>query len=576
MTYIYTPFVWPFVATVIMNLLMIVYVLKNPDRKGVVAFSLTMVFCSLWCVETVMVYSATSLEIKNFWAKAGFPTHSFGALAWLIMILQMTDQPYWANRKRVVVLSIIPTITMLLAWTNDLHGLVWQQAAINSDGTFTRIWGWWFWVHSVYSDGMSFFSVFLAAWFWRSKAPLYGRQFGCLTFSVLFVMVVNALYILGIWRGIDPTTVAWGIASLFVTRALFRNKLFDLVPIARNRIMESVADGIVVLDGENRIVDMNPAAQVIFDCNVAENIGRYAVEFFEQQPVLQELIIAEGTYAEFQSMRFQQERYYEIFCSPLKNERGIFLGKLLNIRDITGKKLAEQELLQKQQEIARQEERERMARDLHDNLGQILGFVNVQARAIREYLSQDQLDIAVRCLDRLTEVAQEAHKTVRKTILSMQGDMIPQVAGAADFFQAVDRQVNLFVQGFGLAAEIDYAGAQNFVLHDSRMYGQILNILKEAMNNIVKHSQARSMKIVFREKDNTLRLSVTDNGCGFDTKFAGLAYANRYGLLFMKERAAELGGCCQIRSTVGQGTTVLLQIPTQPKRAIRQEFSALL
>ncbi|MEN6567387.1 MAG: histidine kinase N-terminal 7TM domain-containing protein [Veillonellales bacterium] len=70
----------------------------------------------------------------------------------------------------------------VLSWINDLHGLVWQQVAINSDGTFTWTWGRWFWVHAVYSDGMSFTSVSLAAWF-------CGKQFKYLTFSVIFGMI---------------------------------------------------------------------------------------------------------------------------------------------------------------------------------------------------------------------------------------------------------------------------------------------------------------------------------------------------------------------------------------------------
>lgn len=252
---------------------------------------------------------------------------------------------------------------------------------------------------------------------------------------------------------------------------------------------------------------------------------------------------------------------------PLKNEWKVVLGKLLTIHDITDKKLAEQELRQKQQEIAIQQERDRMARDLHDNLGQILGFVNVQTQAIREYLNQENLPAVDRCLKRLTEVAQEAHNIVRETILSMRGENC--VIKPRDFFQEVDRQADLLMQSFGVRTKVDYTGAEGFAPDNPETCGQVLNILKESMNNIIKHSRASAMKVVFEEKDDVLRISVIDNGCGFDNNKAAVSGGgNHYGLLFMQERAVELGGNVQIHSEPGQGTTVTIIIPKQPAKAV--------
>lgn len=223
-------------------------------------------------------------------------------------------------------------------------------------------------------------------------------------------------------------------------------------------------------------------------------------------------------------------------------------------------------LCQKQQEIAVKEERERMARDLHDNLGQIMGFVNLQAQAIRQYLNQDNLPKVDRCLVRLTEVAQEAHNTVRETILFMRGENC--ATKPREFFQEVDRQADLLRQSFGICTEVDYTGAEGFMPDNPETCGQVLNILKESMNNIIKHSRASTMKVVFEEKGDVLWISVIDNGCGFNhDKAAVSGRGNHYGLLFMQERAAELGGEIYIHSEPGQGTTVIIMIPKQPVKA---------
>lgn len=567
MTDTYTPYIWPFIGTMIMNLLMIFYILKNRRRNGGTAFIITLLFSSLWCMGTAMEISAVGLESKFFWAKMGFPAYTFGPLAFLIMVLQITDLRHWTSRKKIFLLCIIPVITVILVWTNDFHRLIWQHISMNN-GTVTRKWGLWFWVHAAYSDGLNLLSVFLIIRFWLGKAPLYGKQFRCLAFSMLFVMLVNVTYVLGIGPHIDTTPIAWGISSLFITWALFRNNLFDLVPIARNRVMESMTDGIVVLDLKNRIVDMNPSARYIFHCEAAQNIGRSASNFFAEWPALQELVMEDGEYVGFKNKLNKRYRYYETSCLPIKNEKENLLGKLLNIRDVTEKKITEDKLLQQQKEIAVKEERERMARDLHDNFGQILGFINVQSQAIREYLKHDQLETAVRCLDRLTEVAQEAHNNVRETIITMRGDMMIIEKKTSDFFMELDRQVSIFEQSYGITAEIDYSGVDSFELNNSRATVQVLNIIKESLNNIIKHSRASAVKIMFEENCYGLNISIIDNGCGFDIENTVPNRVSKYGLLFMKERAVEIGGCLNLHSEIGKGTVLKIQIPKQPEKAI--------
>jgi len=547
---------------------MIFYILKNRRRNGGTAFIITLLFSSLWCLGTAMEISAAGLESKLFWSKVGFPAYTFGPLGWTVMVLQITDLRRWTSPKRILLLCIIPVISVILVWTNDFHGLIWQHISVGKLNSLTVKHGLWFWVHAAYSDGLNLFSVFLTIRFWRRNAPLYGKQFRCLAFSMLFVMLVNATYVLGIGPHIDTTPIAWGISSLFITWALFRNKLFDLVPIARNRVMESITDGIVVLDLKNRIVDMNPSARYIFDCEAAQTIGRSAADFFAEWPALQELVREDGECVGFKYKLNKKYRYYETSSLPIKNEKENLLGKLLSIRDVTEKKIIEDKLLQQQQEIAVKEERERMARDLHDNFGQILGFVNVQTQAIREYLKHDQLQTAVRCLERLTEVAQEAHNTVRETIMTMRGEMTIKKNITSDFFIELDRQLRVFEQGYGITVEIDHTGVDDFGLNDSRTTVQVLNIIKESLNNIIKHSRASAVKIMFEENYDGLNISIIDNGYGFDRENIGSNRVSKYGLLFMKERVAEIGGCLNLHSEIGKGTVVKIQIPKQAEKII--------
>lgn len=226
------------------------------------------------------------------------------------------------------------------------------------------------------------------------------------------------------------------------------------------------------------------------------------------------------------------------------------------------------ELSLKQQQIAVKEERERMARDLHDNFGQILGFVNVQTQAIREYLKHDRMEHAVQCLERLTEVAQQAQNSVRETILSMREDTAAAEKETVDFFAELNRQVSNFEKGYGIAAKIDCTGVEGFVLHDPKVKMQVQNIIKESLNNIVKHSGANTVKILFEENSDGLYIGISDNGCGFDVESKESGSVHHYGLLSMKERAEEIGGSLSLYSQIGEGTTVKIQVPITPGRSV--------
>ncbi len=555
----YNFFLLTYFVTIFVNSLIIIYVSKNSSTNGSLAFRIAVFFSSLWCIGTVMILSTETLSSKIFWAKISFPAYTFGPVAWMIMIFQITDYSKWINKKRLLLLCVIPIITVILAWTNDYHGLIWKNISVDYTRELhplTKKYGLWFWVHAVYADIMNLISVVSIIRFWRSKAPLYKGQLRCLAYSMAFIIVVNASYVLGIGPKYDVTSIAWGISCLFIAWSFFRNRLFDLIPIARNRIVESMEYGIVVLDLKNRIVDINPFARQICNCD-ANIIGNDAECFFEPWFELKKLVSQNEEYIEYEN----ENKYYEASGLSVQNDKGNLLGRFITIQDITQKKLRRQIILKEQKEIAVKEEREKMARDLHDNVGQIIGFINVQSQAIMEYVKKDEQETALRCVERLAEIAQEAHSSVREAILAMRGENVSMEKGMADLLTELNMQLSFFKKSYGIDVKLDYKPAENFDFSDSKVVFQVLNIIKEALNNIVKHSRASSANIAFEENDEGLNIVISDNGCGFDVRKISFSSENRYGLKFMKERAEEIGGSLEIYSETGNGTNIKLKIP---------------
>lgn len=549
---------WMYMCTICVNFLMIFYILKNRCANGATAFVGALLSSSLWCFASAMQNSFPGLNQKILWSQIGFPAYTFGPLFWFIMTLEITDHRQWLNHKKLVFLCIIPIVTVILVFTNSLHGLIWMNIHIKTVqnlAVLSEEHGLWFYVHAAYSDGLNVISVILAVRFWHRKAPLYGNHYASLSFSMLFVILINLAFVLRIGPPVDLTPIAWGFASLFITRALFWNKLFDLMPIARERIMESLSLGIVILDLKGRIADFNPAAATLFERQAHNVVGMDAYKFLEEWLELQRQAAEHTPHIEFKTGSGQNVKCFESSCMETKHG-GKKLGWILMIRDISEQKNTQFELLKSQRENAVQEERMRMARDLHDDLGQILGFINVQAQAVQGYLEQDRYQEANACLARLSEIARETHNRVRETIQAMRGET--EEAAAGNFKKRLEYELKFFEQNTAIRVHMDFSTANKTNNWNSKHEMQVLKIIRESLNNIRIHSEATEISVTCDQKDKSMTVTVSDNGRGFDTSlFSG----DHYGIAFMRERAAEIGGSMRIDSKIGQGTSVALVIP---------------
>lgn len=204
-----------------------------------------------------------------------------GDLAWLVESISI-----------VAILTIEPLIILLLVWTNPLHGLVNSHVVLDTKGPFSALvftYGAAFWVDIAYSYLLlllgAFFIVALIHSFIRSTS-LYQGQAGALLVALVAPWVGNALTIFG-WSPfprLDLTPFAFTITGIAMASSLFRFRLLDIRPIAREVLIENMRDVVLVVDEQNRIVDLNRAAQQVLGHSASELIGQPAVQVFSAWP----------------------------------------------------------------------------------------------------------------------------------------------------------------------------------------------------------------------------------------------------------------------------------------------------
>ena len=217
---------------------------------------------------------------------------------------------------------------------------------------------------------------------------------------------------------------------------------------------------------------------------------------------------------------------------------------------------AEMQLVQRQRDLAAAEERDQMARDLHDSFGQVLGFANVQAQAVQEFLKKDQVNEAQENLENLVQVVQDAQVDLRRYILGLRDYAMPQ----RNFYETLQTYLSAFHQAWGVETVFSPPQEAQPSLPE-RVEDQLLHIVQEALVNIRKHAEARRVEVLVTFLADKMVLIIRDDGHGFDTRLAPGAEEKHFGLSIMRERAEQIGGQAEIRSIVGSGTQVLISIP---------------
>jgi signal transduction histidine kinase len=356
--------------------------------------------------------------------------------------------------------------------------------------------------------------------------------------------------------------LALDFAALMYAAALFRFRLFELVPAARHTIVERMPDAILVLDAGGRIADMNGAARRVLEAFGTVPVGAPIEDALPQSPALVAALRGPtGQQSDVALQAGEGAHVVEVTTIELTDWQGRSIGRLAQIHDITALRAAENRLVEHERALAAATERERLARDLHDSLGQVLGYVGLQAATIRKLARDGRLTDADRRLERLETVASDAQSDVRRTI----ADLARRSVRADELVVALRSRLDAAERDYGLQTSLVIAPAVHRTDIPPATATHLPRIIDEALMNAIRHGNARHARVSLEVDRGLLSLSVEDDGVGFATTPEVGSGEGQYGLRFMRERAAELAGDLQIESAPGRGTRVSARIPLGEK-----------
>jgi len=202
-------------------------------------------------------------------------------------------------------------------------------------------------------------------------------------------------------------------------------------------------------------------------------------------------------------------------------------------------------------DIAVLEERNRMAREIHDSLAQGFTGIVLQLEAAEQTLDKDTKQ-AQHHLNRARELARESLSEARRSVWALRPQVLEQLPLVATIGQQIDR----FTQDSGVQAGFNITGEKRTLSAD--IEHSLLRIFQESLTNVRKHAEASQVEVMLTFENKVVRLMIQDNGVGFDPE---APTQNRFGLISMRERVRLLGGSMEVRSQKGKGTQLEVTIP---------------
>lgn len=350
MTYIITPYVFTSAVAAIMALMVAVIAWQRRPATGRSPLIGLMLAVSLWSAGAAMEYATIGIPGKLLWVKPEYIGVLCSPVFFFLLALEYTQQDHWLSPRGRWLLFAPPALVWLLVITNEHHGLIWPTITLaGPSGANLAVYGHGivFWLGVVaYAYILMLIGTVLLVRAALRFAPIYRRQAILLIAAVLAPWAVNLVYVAGFspLPGLELTPLVMVFTGTIFAWSIFRFHLLDLAPVARERLIETMADGMLVLDDRERVIDFNPAVQRLLGLDSPIQYGQPVHTLLAGWPQWKATARQAGSIQVQIAAGSAGVRCFELGAAPLAGHRNQPLGRLLVLHDITAIKTAQTEI----------------------------------------------------------------------------------------------------------------------------------------------------------------------------------------------------------------------------------------
>lgn len=323
---------------------------RRRPGPGVTSFIWLMLACTVWTLGYALQLSSSTLTAKLLWLKIGVIGPATVATFGVLFLLNFSGRTSWLRWPYILALAVVPTLTILLTWTNEVHSLVYQDPRLVLRGSFLLLVferGPWFWFILLYSNALLLVTGALIVDLASSLPILYRRQVAAIVVSFAVPWASNLIYVSTSTSRLLPdfTPLSFAVTGVVLWWALLRYRFLTATPAAHDAILEHMRDMVLVVDEDHRILDLNEPAATFAGAPKTRLIGTSITHIFPTWPDL----IAGNNAAneegdEITASVRSGTQYFDLHSVPVATQDSRHTARLIVARDITDRQKHERQL----------------------------------------------------------------------------------------------------------------------------------------------------------------------------------------------------------------------------------------
>jgi len=319
------------------------------SAPGSLILSLLLLSMTIWSGFYSTRWMDISIGAKVFCLNLMFMGVASVPTLFLLFVLAFTHNDARLTRRNLFLLLIYPVTTILLQWTNPYHHLLYlslKTVQVTDFMVIEFIRGPLYFVNVIYSYAIIGIALFILGQGAFHLGLLYQNQYRLILVGTILPWA-SSIYsenYFDVLHGLDLAPLTFGLSGVIFAFAVLRTRFMDLTPIARSHLIENMPDGILVLDAQHRIVDINPAMENFIEEKASFYIGKNVFDVFQPWTEKTDLLL-DGVETRTE-LRIPKDpsRYLDLRVTPLYDKRHLLNGRLMIFRDITEGKHVEKRL----------------------------------------------------------------------------------------------------------------------------------------------------------------------------------------------------------------------------------------
>lgn len=567
---------------------------RRRKAPGAMPLAIMMGAVSWWAFAQAMVYLQNDFGFMMFWANMRYFAISIIPFLWWLLAIEFYKKSTIINKGLAITLFSFSLLEIILVWTNNYHYLFYSNTAI-IDTPYGKVLelgnGIFFYLYFIFNYFMIFWGIGLFIASFVKSNRTYKKQAGVMILGVLIPLIINSLFVFNLLpvQNIDLTPVTFAITGLVFSYGLFKVGLMDVIPIARDEVIENMDDIVIVLDNKLRLLDMNPKAKSQFENILGQSMiddayGKPFEKVISIWPELLNTIVSNHIVNEKISFNVGEEvTQFYLKILPIHDRNNEISGKLIVMRDITELEQALEEAKEskKQADLANSFKSRflaNMSHEIRTPMNAVIGISDLLYNEETNNEKKDKLRTILSSAESLLSIINDILDYSKIEAGKMQLEHIPYSLAETARDSIEMFRVNALRKGLNIRLSVS-SNIPKKVMGDPVRLRQILvNLIGNALKFTSFGHVQLNIDVELKNEVEFIKISVADTGVGIDGERINQLFESfnqldtsttrKYGgtglgLSIVKNLVDIMGGSIDVKSRIGIGTTFEVFLPME-------------